>query len=383
MPNLSGIWNLKEQLQAAGLKKWSNTRFTLYSWGLDDNGQLGRNSNISKSSPVQVRAFENWSQVSVGTNHTMAINDKAELYSWGLAGNVGRLGESGFISRSSPVQIGSFADWIQVSSGYTSTLAITAENKLYGWGENGSGNLGLNNYFNQSFPVQVGALTNWKQVSSGQIHSGAVKTDGTLWCWGNNSYGQVGINNTTFTSSPIQVGALTNWSQLSLGTRHSAAVKTDGTLWTWGRNGTQFFSVGVLGQNNLINRSSPVQVGALTNWVQVSSPHFGNTCLAITTNGELYAWGTNGSGELGDGTTIARSSPVQIGALTNWAQVSAGQSGCIALKTDGTIWTWGYNGQGQLGQNDVIRRSSPVQVGALSNWVQVSNSRGMAAILQY
>jgi alpha-tubulin suppressor-like RCC1 family protein len=87
---------------------------------------------------------------------------------------------------------------------------------------------------------------------------------------------------------------------------------------------------------------------------------------------ELWAWGYNNKGQIGNGTIINRSSPVQVGALTNWSQVSAGNLDTAAVKTDGTLWAWGYNVFGAVGDGTIINRSSPVQVGALTNWSQIS-----------
>lgn len=95
--------------------------------------------------------------------------------------------------------------------------------------------------------------------------------------------------------------------------------------------------------------------------------------------GELYAWGRNSSGQLGDGTIIARSSPVQVSVLANWAQVSAGSYHTACVTTSGTLFAWGSNSDGELGQSDTILRSSPVQVGALTNWAQVSGGSSFTA----
>ena len=112
---------------------------------------------------------------------------------------------------------------------------------------------------------------------------------------------------------------MTTWSKVGRGENGSVAVKTDGTLWTWGRNQN-----GQLGQNNLIDRSSPVQVGALTDWLNADRGN--NHCVATRTNGTLWSWGANDEGALGDGTVVNVSSPIQIGAVTSWTNVSAALS---------------------------------------------------------
>ena len=141
-----------------------------------------------------------------------------------------------------------------------------------------------------------------------------------------------------------------------------SAVKTDGTLWSWGWNAN-----GQLGLNNLTDVSSPVQVGALTDWLKVACAE--EATSAIKTDGTLWSWGYNVNGQLGDGTTTQRSSPVQIGALTTWSEIStSGGKFTLAIKTDGTLWAWGNGAYGKLGQNVGTYYSSPVQVGALTTW---------------
>jgi alpha-tubulin suppressor-like RCC1 family protein len=213
--------------------------------------------------------------------------------------------------------------------------------------------------------VQVGALTTWASVDIGSS-TVAIKTDGTLWAWGPNGYGSLGQGNTTSTSSPVQVGAGTTWSTAVCGGfGHMHAIKTDGTLWAWGNNNR-----GQLGLNNLTNISSPVQVGTLTNWLKLSAGTYHNA--AIKTDGTMWTWGFN-YGRLGLGNGSHYSSPKQVGALTTWSNASAGSYGCAAIKTDSTLWTWSaLNGQGDLGQGNTTDRSSPVQVGALTNWTQAN-----------
>jgi alpha-tubulin suppressor-like RCC1 family protein len=305
MPNFSGVWNLKEQIQAIAAGRWTGiVTDELYAWGNNTEGEVGDGTTENKSNPVQIGTLTNWGSVSSGDNITAAIKLNGTLWGWGL--NVrGAIGDGTVIYRSSP--------------------------------------------------VQIGALTNWSQVSFGvgNVHTASVKTDGTLWGWGTNSVGQIGDNTQVYRSSPVQIGALTNWSQVDAGSLHTAAVTTSGELYAWGVADGGRLGNGLESGNIL----SPIQIGALTNWSQVSA---GNEHTAsVKTDGTLWIWGSNLYARLGDGTVISRSSPVQIGALTNWSQVSAGNFHSAAVKADGTIWTWGNNGSGRLGDNTVNQPFQP------------------------
>ena len=136
-----------------------------------------------------------------------------------------------------------------------------------------------------------------------------------------------------------------------------------GTLWAWGGN-----NYGQLGQGDTTDRSSPVQIGSDDDWARVV---VGGREVAggIKSNGELWLCGLNSQGQLGLGDQTNRSSLVQVGSLTDWHSVYETQNTCMALKLDGTLWAWGGNHQGELGQGDTTRRSSPVQIGSLTDWV--------------
>ena len=147
-----------------------------------------------------------------------------------------------------------------------------------------------------------------------------------------------------------------------------AAVKTDGTLWAWGVN-----TYGQLGDSSTTSRSSPVQVGALTDWLTVSGSY--RATFATKTDGTIWAFGRGHGGTLGTGNTSTQSSPVQIGALTTWdagQSLLGGHGGGGDTHTDGTLWMWGQNWKGQLGQGNITEYSSPKQVGALTTWISIS-----------
>ena len=345
----------------------------LWTWGQNSYGQLGDNTVVNKSSPVQTIAFgTNWKQVTSGYYCAAAIKTDGTLWAWGYNVN-GQLGDNTVNDKSSPVQtIALGTNWKQVSGGYYHTAAIKTDGTLWAWGYNTYGQLGDNTVVNKSSPVQTIALgTNWKQVSCGITYTAAIKTDGTLWSWGRNNSGQLCDNTVVDKSSPVQTIALgTNWKQVACGYQHASAIKTDGTLWTWGYN-----TYGQLGDSTVVHKSSPVQTIALgTNWKQVACGFYHTA--GIKTDGTLWTWGRDNYGELGDNTVVSKSSPVQTIALgTNWKQVDCGFYHTAGIKTDGTLWAWGYNVNGQLGDSTVVRKSSPVQTIALgTNWKQVSGA---------
>ncbi len=220
-------------------------------------------------------------------------------------------------------------------------------------------------------PVLIASSVNWEVAESGSDAILALKVDGTLWAWGNNNHGQLGLSNITSRYAPTQVGNLADWAYIgnSNYAGHSAAIKTDGTLWTWGYNIAGQLGLGTSGTS--ADKSSPVQVGSLTDWAKVSGGD--RFTAAIKTDGTLWTWGTNSQYQLGDSTPAAgRSSPVQVGSLTNWKDIACGDQHTLAIKTDGTLWAWGRNSFGQLGDGTVTWKSSPVQIGSFTDWKSVS-----------
>ncbi len=310
---------------------------------------------------------------------------------------------------------------VNVSGGYDHSLAATADGAVYAWGYNGYYQLGIgdggyNSYYDYPMHVVVpgpcpaaspggsgapvpgacGYLTGVTAVAAGYTHSIALKGDGTVYAWGYNGDGQVG-NGTTdgnYYDRPVQVvgaggvGFLTGITAIAAGEYNGYALRNDGTVWAWGNNDN-----GELGNNNATGDSgSPVQVlgpggvGFLTGITAIAAPDDGSHALALRNDGTVWAWGNNGDGELGDGTSTSRSTPVQVvsagdsGFLTGVKGIAAGTYHSLALMTDGSVYAWGYNGYGQLGNNDNTFSNSykPVQVrgvngvGTLSGIAQIA-----------
>lgn len=305
---------------------------TLWSWGLNSLGQLGDNTIISKSSPVQI-GTSSWTAIHTASALSLAIRNDGTLWGWGLNGD-GRVGDGTLISKSSPVQIGSDS-WAQLGGGTNHTLAIRSSDRtLWGWGTNTTGELLVNS-----------AVSSWTTLAAGATSMLAIKQDGTLWSWGFNFAGQLGTNDRVARSSPVQIGT-NSWSQVAVGgydTGTSLAIRADGTMWGWGTN-----ALGQVGDGTVINRSSPVQIGVGFSWTNISAGYHSN--MAIRSDGTLWAWGWNTTGQVGDNTSISKSSPVQIGVGFSWTQLATGSTHSLATRSDGTLWGWGDDFYGQVGK---------------------------------
>ena len=250
-----------------------------------------------------------------------------------------------------------------------------AVGKLWGWGYNTKGTVGDNSVVFRSSPVQIPGTTWEKLPHQGfkyiqQVKS-AIKEDGTLWSWGYDAgSGHIGAGTRSVDySSPVQIeGGGTNWSSVSHAYYAGGAIKTDGTLWTWGSNST-----GQLGLNQApspgTSRSSPTQVPGTT-WRSISGKQYG--MWATRTDGTLWGWGAGGFGELGQNNETHYSSPTQIPG-TDWTTKVSSSRYTAAIKTNGTMYVWGVNSQGNLGLNDRTHRSSPTQLPG-TTWAKVSTS---------
>jgi len=360
--------NLRRMMMAAAGAAGGGaaTEGYLATWGDGATGQLGTGSTVDTSSPVNVGSDENWT-FAVASNPQQSFGLKADYTMWGMGRNTAGypLGNSGAYGNvSSPVQISSGENWLSLAGGVNSHAAVTTDYKLFTWGRGDFGRLGNGTTSGSvQVPTQIGALTDWLWVTGGYSTFAAVKTDGKLWTWGSGTSGELGDGADSNRCSPVNVGSLTNWHRVNIGTGNTmTALKTDGTIWSWGAGGG-----GALGHSNTTSYCSPVQIGAATDWAYIATGK--ERGAAINTAGKLYTWGDNTNGELGLGTTTGMSSPSQVGTDVDWAKIFMGKLMTFATKTDGTLWSWGNpNAYGLLGDLTGVARSSPVQVGALS-WV--------------
>lgn len=348
---------------------------TLWVWGDNEYGQLG-NGMITENKyvPIQESDDQNWSSVSGGGNHTVAIKNNNELWTWGYNYWGQHASGNRLHVTTTPIQVDSISSWLSLTTGFEYTAAIRDDYTLWTWGSNNYGQLGDGTrepYL--AWLVQVGVDGDWASVASGGWHTVAIKTTGTLWTWGRNHFGQLGHGTISgHNSTPAQVGTDGDWSRAGSSDFHTVAIKISGTLWAWGAN-----TYGQLGDGTTDSNSTPEQIGT-DSWLSVSASDYHT--VAIRADDTLWAWGWNTYGQLGDGLTANHSSPVQIGTDT-WLDVSTGDYHTVAIKADGTLWAWGRNVDGQLGLGDTSDRHAPVQIGTASNWVSVSGGDGFSVAI--
>jgi alpha-tubulin suppressor-like RCC1 family protein len=351
----------------------------LWSWGLNSLGQLGNGSGSGGSSPAPARmgADGDWAGISAGEIHTTAFKRNGTLWAWG-ANSTSQLGIGGpadLLNHNLPVQItvpAGIGTITAVAAGAGHSLAVRANGDLYAWGDNLRGQLGTGTTVSSDVPVVVAQdPAGWVAVEPGGQHTLARRSNGTLWAWGDNFSGQVSLDplSTTRTANPVQVGTSGSWSVLTGGFMHSVAIQADGTLWSWGSNG-----FGQLGDGTLTDRSTAQQITVTSpvspsnDWVAVSAGDAHT--LAIKADGSLWAWGDNSFGQLGDTTTVSHAAPIRIvtgnpgNFDNNWVAVSAGGAYSVGLQADGTLWAWGDNSFGQLAAHpfDVPSSSVPFQI---------------------
>ena len=338
--------------------------------GENDFGELAQNDGVDRSSPVQIPGTS-WNIDNVrsqGQGGFMMTKTDGTLWVWGRGQN-GQLGLNSAIEYSSPVQLPG-TQWSITMGQRLSMAALKTDGTLWAWGNNSTHSLGHNEVVDYSSPKQIPG-TQWNNLSKGGGNGRsffATKTTGAMWSWAYNAFGQLGHNNTIKYSSPRQVSG-TQWNIMASSAYHSMHIKTDGTLWGIGYNDTSFGSP--LGVNDHVGRSSPIQIPG-TQWSDVTCNQQGQT-YATKTDGTLWVWGQWNGGGLGLNDQVSRSSPTQLPG-TQWDSLGSNYRGGSCTKTDGTLWVWGNNTLGKLGLNDLITYSSPRQVPG-TQWTRATTGR--------
>ncbi|WP_018908022.1 RCC1 domain-containing protein [Salinispora arenicola] len=242
-------------------------------------------------------------------------------------------------------------------------VASDASDTVLAWGDNKDGELGDGTTTDSSTPVAVDlpADTTVTAIAAGNDHSLAVTSSGTALAWGDNRFGQLGDESTTDSITPVEVSlpAGTTVTAIAAGDDHSYAVTSSGTALAWGDNGQ-----GELGDGTTTRSSTPIPVSLPAGTTVTAVAGGIGHGLAVTSTGTVLAWGLNSDGQLGDGTITDSSTPVAVDlpADTTVTAVAAGRRHSLAVTSTGTVLAWGLNSDGQLGDGTITDSSTPVAV---------------------
>ncbi len=346
---------------------------TVKSWGRNYNGQLGDGSTDDTVLPAVIPDLTDILEVAAGDLHSLALKNDGTVWSWG-ANSEGQLGLGDTADRSSPVKL-DLEDIVSISAGMEHSMALGESGTVFTWGDNLNGQLGDNSTDDRTAPVQVlledgeTPLSDIVEICASGHLSVALKDDGTVWTWGENGYGALGAGGVSERHYASQVSGVSGVIGISCGGTYSDGsnwcsvfvIQTDKTLKAWGYN-----RYGQLGDGNgsLSNKYSyePVNVSDITGVVSVVS---GSTHeIALTESGEVWSWGNDSSGGLGNGDEGSCLSPELIDGISGIKNIGSGSGHSMAMSADGDLYAWGSNWFGQLGDGTETTRTSPVEITA-------------------
>lgn len=274
------------------------------------------------------------------------------------------------------------------------------------WGENEVGQLGNGTTVNSEVPSAVSGLSGVSALAGGRRHSLALLSDGTVTAWGENDWGQLGDGTHTGPSTchagfaggsgytvgcstkPVALSGLSGVVAIAAGAQHSLALLSDGTVMAWGDNeGGQLGDGTTSGPDHCYTETeptqcstSPVPVGGLSEVTAIAAGQ--NYSLALLRNGTVMAWGSNGMGELGNGSSSGPDDvPAPVTGLSGVTAIAAGGDTSLALLSDGTVMAWGANEFGQLGDGSVTQSDAPVAVSGLSGVSSIAVGGASLALL--
>lgn len=358
----------------------------VWAWGRNDNYQLGNGTLDDSATPILVPGLDKVIAISASRNDVAVVRSDGTFWFWGgdnfptptrITGVTGKAvgvsngelhtlilmadgsilatgsNDSGQLGNGTTTDASGFTTALglpvvkAVGAGLYHSLALANDGTLYAWGNNAQGELGEAAELEYNVPRLVKNMSGIVQVASGDSHSLALGGDGTVWAWGNNYYGSLGDGSDRDKSTPVKVLGLPAVKLLRAGGNNSAAIASDGSVWTWGAN----FN-GQIGVNSTTvdYYTKPQKVPGLSSVIDMAIGT--NFMLALKSDGTVWAWGKNKSGQLGLGDKTQRKAPTQIASLSNVIGIAAGDIHSVALKRDGTVWAWGYGSDGQLGNSD-------------------------------
>lgn len=343
-------------------------------WGNNTSGQLGNGNTTNSATAVPVTGLSSdVHALSLGANHSCAVLAQGQTQCWG-ANTVGQLGDGSTTNRSTPIQVTGLTSGVTLmDAGKDHTCAVVNSNAITCWGDDTRAQLGDRGGYVQPIAHPVPHLSQASALASQDYGACALTDAGGVTCWGYNVSGQLGDGSTTDSFAPVAVSGLASGvTQIAAGGSHACALTSAGAVLCWGLN-----DKGQLGDGSTTNRSTPVQVSGLTSGVTAIAANGKSSC-ALTAGGELKCWGYNSKGQLGDGTTTNRSTPVTATVASGpVAAVALGFSHSCVLSTDGGVRCWGSGTFGELGDGSKTDSLTAKQVSGLTSGV-ASISAGLS-----
>ncbi|MDA8229620.1 MAG: hypothetical protein M0T74_18360, partial [Desulfitobacterium hafniense] len=293
------------------------------------------------------------SPLSAGAFHSLDISG-GEVSAWG-ENRLGQLGDGTTTDSSTPIKVPGLSGIVGVSGGDQFSLALKEDGTGWAWGRNNLGQLGDGTTIDRTKPIQIPGLTQIVYLSAGGDHSLAVKADGTVWSWGDNEYGQLGISkNSDYEVRPTLIEGFKDVHSVSAGWKHSLALQSDGIAWAWGNN-----RFGQLGDGTQKSKDYPVRIQGLGEVSQLDAGY--EFSLAMLKNGPVWAWGNNTLSQLGiNSPDEFKATPEKIPSLNKVTAIAAG--GAHALVQSNQLWGWGFNFSGQVGNGTAEHTINPIEV---------------------
>jgi alpha-tubulin suppressor-like RCC1 family protein len=291
-----------------------------------------------------------------GTFSVLAMKD-GTLLAWGR-NHFGQLGDGTGIDQATPVAIAGITNAVAVAAGQAFALTLTSDGRVYAWGDNTSGQLAISAPAGSSVAHPVQGLPGVTAVSAGNTHSLAIASDTTVWAWGDNESGQLGDHTTIARrASPVQIPLFTNAVAVAAGNLHSLVLTSDGNVWSFGGNGSSELgrSASTLGPLGNTMSATPGVVQGIANVSAIAAGS--GYSIALKTDGTVWVWGIDAFTSFPD-----PSIPRQLTKLKNIVAIASGFSHHLALQSNGTMWAWGANSQGQIGNGNGLDQPDPVAV---------------------
>ena len=338
----------------------------LFCWGNNYYGQLGDGTYVNKNAPTQVGTDTDWETVAAGYFHTCATRSDKSLLCWGK-NDRGQLGDPTFNNkkRNVPGVVLSMVPWkwdkIALGAAFSCGSVVDMDG-LFCWGANDNGQLGDQTKEDKLVPTRVSSsdVPRWPGYSAGADHMcGISGINSYLYCWGNNTSGQFGIDMPLKSDSPYIVSSV-GWLNVASGERHSCGIDVKRGLYCWGNN--LYGQLG-MGTKTAKEKPSPLFTMDAYSWDRLAAGSYHN-CASISAKPELFCWGNNTHGQIGDGTREDRLviTAVKPADVSYWKLYDAGGSHTCAIDNNDKLWCWGNNYFGQVGEGTSEDKLSPVMV---------------------